>query len=61
MILSVGEHGRRKRRDRQALAAGELSDAEIEAIRCAERPAEAARYDHELMEGQDAAGRCAAS
>ena len=42
---------------RQALAVEELTDAEIDAIRRAEPPAEAARYDHELTEGWIAAGR----
>ena len=43
-----------KRRDRQALAVEELSDAEIEAISRAEPPAEAAQYDHELTAGHGA-------
>lgn len=51
VILSVDEYERLKRRDRQALAVEELSDAEIEAIRDAEPPAEAARYDCELTAG----------
>ena len=42
---------------RQALAAEELSDAEIEAIARAEPPAEAAQYDHELTEGPSATGQ----
>ena len=48
VILSVDEYERLKRRDRQALAVEDLSDAEIEAISRAEPPAEAARYDDEL-------------
>jgi len=48
VLLSVDEFERLKQRDRQALAVEELSDAEIEAIRTAEPPAEAARYDDEL-------------
>ena len=52
VILSVDEYERLKRRDRQVLAVEELSDAEIEAIRRAEPPAEAARYDHEVTVGQ---------
>ena len=43
--------GRLKSRDRQALAVEELSSAEIETIRRAEPPADAARYDDELMAG----------
>lgn len=61
VILSVDEYGRLKRRDRQALAVEEFSDAEIEAIRRAAPPAEAAQYDHELTEGRSAAGRREAS
>ncbi len=48
VILSADEYERLKRRDRQALAVEELSDAEIEAIREAEPPVEAAQYDCEL-------------
>ena len=48
VILSVDEYERLKRRDRQALAVEDLSDAEIEAISRAEAPAEAAQYEHEL-------------
>lgn len=51
VLLSVDEYERLKQRDRQALAVEELSDAEIEAIRAAEPPAEAARYDDELTGG----------
>ena len=51
VILAVDEYERLKRRDRQALAVESLSDAEIEAIRHAEPPAEAARHDHELTAG----------
>ena len=51
MIMSADEYERLKRHGRQALAAEELSDAELDAIRRAEPPAEAARYDHELSVG----------
>ena len=54
VILSVYEYERLKRRDRQALAVEELSDAEIEAIRHAEPPAEAAQHDNELTAGHGA-------
>ena len=54
VILSVDEYERLKRRDRQALAVEELSDAEIEAIRRAEPPAEAEQHDHELTAGHGA-------
>lgn len=52
MILSVDEYERLKRRDCQAIAVEDLSDAEIEAISRAEPPVEAAQYDHELTGGQ---------
>ena len=48
VLLSVDEYERLKRRDRQAVAVEDLSHTEIEAIRRAEPPAEAARYDREL-------------
>ena len=51
VISSVDEHERLKRRDRRALAVEELSDTEIEAIRDAEPPAEAAEHDGELTAG----------
>ena len=51
MIMSADEYERLKRHGWQALAVGELSDAELDAIRRAEPPAEAARYDHELSVG----------
>ena len=47
-MLSVEEYERFKRRNRQSLAVGNLSDAQIGAICRAEPPAEAAQYDHEL-------------
>ena len=51
VIMSADEHERLKYHDRQALAVEELSDAELDAIRRAEPPAGAARYDHELSVG----------
>ena len=54
VVLSVEEYERLKRRDRQALAVQELSDAEVEAIAQAEPPPEAARYDYELAGGHGA-------
>ena len=51
ILLSVDEYERLKRRDRQALAVEELSEAEIEAVGDAEPPAEAAEYDSELTAG----------
>ena len=51
VIMSADEYERLKRQGRQALAVEELSDAELDAIRRAEPPTEAARYDHELSVG----------
>ena len=51
VIMSADEYERMKRHGRQALAVGELSDAELDAIHRAESPVEAARYDHELSVG----------
>jgi len=48
VLLSVEEYARLKRRDRRALAAEELSEKQIEAIRTAEVPAEFAALDEEL-------------
>jgi PHD/YefM family antitoxin component YafN of YafNO toxin-antitoxin module len=48
VVISAGEYARLKKRDRQVLAAGELSDKDIAAIRDAETPAEAADRDAEL-------------
>ncbi len=48
VLLSVDEYERLKRRDRQAIAVEDLSEADIEAIRRAEPPAETAQFDHEL-------------
>ncbi len=54
VILSAEEYTRLKRRDRQAIAVENLSDADIDAILRVEPPAEAARYDHELTAVRDA-------
>ncbi len=50
VILSVDEYRRLKRRDRQVLRAGELSDADLEAIGKAEVPPEYAHLDAEIIE-----------
>ena len=47
VLLSIEEYTRLKRRDRRAIAVENLSDADIEAIRLAEPPAEAAQYEYE--------------
>ncbi len=48
VVLSVEEYERLARRDRQAVAVEDLSDGDLEAIRVAEPPVEAAQHDHEL-------------
>jgi PHD/YefM family antitoxin component YafN of YafNO toxin-antitoxin module len=48
VLLSAEEYERLKRRDREALYAWELSDADLKAIAEAEPPPEAAQYDDEL-------------
>ncbi|MDE0146924.1 MAG: hypothetical protein OYG32_07525 [Rhodospirillaceae bacterium] len=47
-VLADIAAARKQRRDRKAIAIEDLSHAEIEAIRRAEPPAEAAQYDDEL-------------
>ncbi len=54
VILSAVEYTRLKRRDRQAIAVENLSDAGIDAILRAEPPAEAAQYEHEMTAVCDA-------
>ena len=48
VMISVEEYKRLKRRDRIVRAAWEFSAEELEAIRRAEPPAEAAAFDHEF-------------
>jgi len=50
VLLSAEEYHRLKRRDRQVFRVGELSEADIAAIATVEAPAEAAAFDHELMD-----------
>ena len=57
VVVSADEHRGLKRRVRQAIAVEELSEAELDAISRAEPPAEAAKYDHELTEGQTTTAR----
>ena len=47
-VLAEIAAARKERRAREAVAVEDLSTAEIEAIRQAEPPAEAAQYDHEF-------------
>jgi len=48
VMISIEEYQRLKRRARQVLAAREFSPEQLEAIRGAEPPPEAAAFDHEL-------------
>lgn len=48
VLLSAEEYSRLRRRDRRALAAGELSERQREAIRAGQVPAEFALLDEEL-------------
>ena len=50
VLLSVDEYARLKRRDRRALAAEELTEAELALIAAAEAPAEHAHLDAELAD-----------
>ena len=48
VLLSAEEYRRLRQNDRQALRPWELSDEDLEALRVAEPPAEAAEVDHEV-------------
>lgn len=48
VLLSAEEYARLKRRDRRALAAEELTERQIEAIRTAEVPSQFVALDEEL-------------
>jgi PHD/YefM family antitoxin component YafN of YafNO toxin-antitoxin module len=50
VLLSVDEYARLKRRERRALAAEELTEAELELIAAAEVPAGHAHLDAELAD-----------
>jgi len=50
VLLSADEYSRLKRRDRRAIAAEELTDAELELIAAAEVPGEHAHLDAELAD-----------
>jgi prevent-host-death family protein len=49
VLLSADEFKRLKRRDREVLRVEDFTKADLEAIRKAEPPAEAAVFDHELI------------
>lgn len=48
VMMSVEEYRRLKRRDRQVMQLEDFTDADLEAIRNAEPPPEAAAFDHEV-------------
>jgi PHD/YefM family antitoxin component YafN of YafNO toxin-antitoxin module len=50
VLLSADEYARLKRRDRRAIAAEELTEAELELIASAEVPAEHAHLDAEVAD-----------
>lgn len=52
VLLSADEYARLKRRDRRAIAAEELNEAELQLIAAAEVPAEHAHLDAELADGK---------
>jgi len=48
VVLSAEEYHRLKRRDRQVMALDEFTEADLQAIRKAEPPLDAAAFDHEI-------------
>lgn len=48
VLLSADEFKRLKRRDREVLGLEDFTEADLEAIRKAEPPVEAAAFDHEV-------------
>jgi prevent-host-death family protein len=49
VVLSVDEYRRLRKRDRQVLGLEDFTDADLQAIRAASPPPEAAAFDHELI------------
>ena len=49
VMMSFEEYCRLKRRDREVLRVEDFSEADLEAIRKAEPPPEAAAFDHEMI------------
>lgn len=47
VMMSIEEYRRLKRRDREVMSLDDFTQADVEAIRKAEPPAEAAAFDHE--------------
>jgi prevent-host-death family protein len=50
VLISADEFKRLKRRDRVVLRAADFTEADLDAIRKAEPPAEAAAFDHEVTD-----------
>jgi PHD/YefM family antitoxin component YafN of YafNO toxin-antitoxin module len=50
VMMSIEEYRRLKRRDRQVLGLEDFTEADLEAIRNAEPPPEAASFDHEVID-----------
>jgi prevent-host-death family protein len=48
IVLSADEYHRLKKRDRQVMGLEDFTEAEVQAIRNAEPPPEAAAFDHEM-------------
>lgn len=48
VMMSVEEYRRLKRRDRQVMTLDDFTEEDLEALRNAEPPAEAAAFDHEV-------------
>jgi prevent-host-death family protein len=47
VVLSAEEYRRLKQRDREVLGLDDFTDADLQAIRAAEPPTDAAAFDHE--------------
>jgi PHD/YefM family antitoxin component YafN of YafNO toxin-antitoxin module len=50
VMMSIEEYRRLKRRDRQVMGLEDFTEADLESIRNAEPPPEAAAFDHELID-----------
>jgi PHD/YefM family antitoxin component YafN of YafNO toxin-antitoxin module len=50
VMMAIEEYRRLKRRDRQVMTLDDFTSADLVAIRNAEPPAEAAAFDHEVIE-----------
>jgi prevent-host-death family protein len=48
VVLSAAEYHRLKKRDRQVIGIEDFTEAEVQAVKNAEPPPEAAEFDHEV-------------